>query len=575
MERAGGLVAHARMLALVLVAYAAGIAVFHPFANVVYGGDDWAYAWSVKHLVETGELRASSWVTAAAVPQTLWGSLFVAAFGASPRTFNVATLVASLFGLALLYGLCLRSRLAPKSAALLTAFVAVTPHYSAYANSFMSDMYYAVLLIAALFFFAASLERKSLMLAALGGSFAACAFLNRQIGVAIPLAFGAALALGFARRRASFGFTVALLASAVALPVLILALYRIEPDWFGGRTIAQEWNFSRLGRRLGEVTLTLANVHSTLLYVAVLTLPFSFVWLYAARAAALAVFERRRVLTLVLTGASLAVTLLRLVSGDSLRVRGEFLQAGAYGAAPLEFEGTIWRVLCCAASVTAPFLLVALAERVLSLWRNAANELELALFLAFCFAFHVFLTSTFVTYFNNYFLPLLPLAALLVALSLEPGAGFSRVVAPVAFALAVLGAGVVNDAHFRKIEAGERIARELEAGGVDGQLIFCNPSSWAFRYYEAAEADLHEHRKRGPLELFRHVRDRSSFWIASPAVKPGERRWRKERTHEYSTLLGTSVLNVWRRNAATPDEKRDENRRDERRRDERRRDERR
>ena len=38
--------------------------------------DDWVYAWSVRHLVDTGSVRLSDWAVTSIVFQILWARLF-------------------------------------------------------------------------------------------------------------------------------------------------------------------------------------------------------------------------------------------------------------------------------------------------------------------------------------------------------------------------------------------------------------------------------------------------------------------------------------------------------------------
>jgi hypothetical protein len=46
-----------------------------PLANLPFH-DDWTYAWSVEHLLNTGELRILDWSVHYPFTQILWGTLF-------------------------------------------------------------------------------------------------------------------------------------------------------------------------------------------------------------------------------------------------------------------------------------------------------------------------------------------------------------------------------------------------------------------------------------------------------------------------------------------------------------------
>ena len=67
--------------------------------------DDWTYAWSVEHLLRTGELKILDWSVSLNVAQVLWGTLFCAPFGFSFTVLRLSTWVASLLALVGLYTL--------------------------------------------------------------------------------------------------------------------------------------------------------------------------------------------------------------------------------------------------------------------------------------------------------------------------------------------------------------------------------------------------------------------------------------------------------------------------------------
>src|SRR5262245_2719136 len=61
--------------------------------------DDWAYAWSVEHLLQTGEFRILDWSVSLDAAHVLWGALFCAPFGFSFTALRLSTWVLSLLGL--------------------------------------------------------------------------------------------------------------------------------------------------------------------------------------------------------------------------------------------------------------------------------------------------------------------------------------------------------------------------------------------------------------------------------------------------------------------------------------------
>ena len=67
--------------------------------------DDWTYAWSVEHFLQTGALRMLEWSAHYPLAQILWGALFSQLFGFSFVVLRIATLVLAWAGLLAWYGM--------------------------------------------------------------------------------------------------------------------------------------------------------------------------------------------------------------------------------------------------------------------------------------------------------------------------------------------------------------------------------------------------------------------------------------------------------------------------------------
>ncbi|MFI5382563.1 MAG: hypothetical protein ACHRHE_25010, partial [Tepidisphaerales bacterium] len=76
---------------------AAGWLLVGPRANVPVI-DDWVYAWSVQHLVDTGHLQILDISAFYPLAQVLWGALFVRVAGFSFEVLRLSTLVLSALG---------------------------------------------------------------------------------------------------------------------------------------------------------------------------------------------------------------------------------------------------------------------------------------------------------------------------------------------------------------------------------------------------------------------------------------------------------------------------------------------
>lgn len=180
--------------------YALCALVLRPFDNLPFI-DDWTYAWSVEHLLKTGELRLSDRSVHYLFTQILWGALFCVPFGFSFSTLRLSTVVLSWLGALAFYGI-LRDLGRPRSESLIATFLLlVNPVFFILTFSYMTDIPFVSLANITFFFLLRGLthERKSQLW--LGSLFAVFAFFIRQLAVAIPTAVLSYLLLTFCRKR--------------------------------------------------------------------------------------------------------------------------------------------------------------------------------------------------------------------------------------------------------------------------------------------------------------------------------------------------------------------------------------
>ena len=176
--------------------------------------DDWVYALSVRSLLEEGVLWIRPWTSASLAAQVAWGALFSLPAGFSFTALRISTLALGLAGVLGTYGL-LRAMGADRRGAFWGGLVvALNPVYLSLAFTFMTDVPFFALGVLSLGCYVRALRRDRLRDHLLGAAFAVLAVLVRQLGLAIPLAFGAAYLFAHGLRRR----TVVL----AALPVLIV-----------------------------------------------------------------------------------------------------------------------------------------------------------------------------------------------------------------------------------------------------------------------------------------------------------------------------------------------------------------
>ena len=180
-------------LFVIALLWCVGTVIVNPVGNFPII-DDELFQPSVKYLLETGHYRPPE-STMPFFTNLLWGALFGLPAGASFTALRISTLCASLLGLFGLYTL-VRDLGQPRWIRwVVTLTLAVNPAFYALSHSFMTDLLFAAICIWAAVFFARSLKSGSDFEIVLGTLLALAATLSRQIGLAIPLAFGISLLL--------------------------------------------------------------------------------------------------------------------------------------------------------------------------------------------------------------------------------------------------------------------------------------------------------------------------------------------------------------------------------------------
>ncbi|NNN06780.1 MAG: hypothetical protein HKL90_12850 [Elusimicrobia bacterium] len=169
-----------------------------PVGSDVPIGDDWAYASSVRGLLETGRLRMSQFAGPAAVVHVLWGALFCLPAGFSLSALRLSTLAAAALALVAFERLLAELGYSPAQRLLGAALLAFNPLFFVLSLSFYTDiLFLALFLLSALAVLKGLSGSRGWLWAA-----AACSVLSvltRQIGVAPALA--GALMLVVARRQ--------------------------------------------------------------------------------------------------------------------------------------------------------------------------------------------------------------------------------------------------------------------------------------------------------------------------------------------------------------------------------------
>lgn len=147
--------------------------------------DDWAYAKSVRHFLETGNFQLPGWAVANLLPQVLWGALFCLPFGFSFTALRFSTLTLGLIGVIATYGLLKEISFNYKIALVGALILAINPLYFGLANTFMTDVPHFAVTILSLYFFCRGIKENSLFIIFVAVFFAIVSLLIRQVTAAL------------------------------------------------------------------------------------------------------------------------------------------------------------------------------------------------------------------------------------------------------------------------------------------------------------------------------------------------------------------------------------------------------
>ena len=149
--------------------------------------DDWTYAWSVKHVLETCELRVLDWSAHYPFTQIIWGALFSHFLGFSFFTLRVSTLVLCWLGLIAFFLTLRKLSISPLFSTLGTLAFFFNPVMFVLSNTFMTDVPFVSLMNVAILWYVLWVRNRSSLYLGLGGVFAIACFLTRQIGAGLAL----------------------------------------------------------------------------------------------------------------------------------------------------------------------------------------------------------------------------------------------------------------------------------------------------------------------------------------------------------------------------------------------------
>lgn len=165
-----------------------------PSANVPII-DDWTYAWSVDHLLDTGQLRILPISAVYPLTQVLWGALFTLPGGFSFTALRISTLVLACAGVLAFYGTLIELGIERRRALIGTFCVACNPVNLLLANTFMTDVPLVSVSSLATLAYVRGITRRSAVSLWLAAGLSVAAVLIRQVAIVVPFAAAGACLL--------------------------------------------------------------------------------------------------------------------------------------------------------------------------------------------------------------------------------------------------------------------------------------------------------------------------------------------------------------------------------------------
>jgi hypothetical protein len=527
-------------LLVVLLLFLAATAAVNPFRETPIE-DDWAYAETVKHFLETGQYGLNGWLSANIAFQTLWGALFCLPAGFSFSALRISTVVLAVIGLAAFRALAIEHRIGRAAANLLTFCIATSPLFFKMSLTFMSDVPFVATMTVGLLLYTRALRGgtwPAWIAASLAG---AAAILTRQFGVALLGALAVAWLADGRRFRRLGRYAV-----GAALPV-VATLWQLDQGWnHSNWAAAHNLNRQRIFLR---GTGFLKNVPWRPLvvieYLAWFLMPL-------ALAAALALWgdwRKQKLPTGLELQASPRRLPLELLGWTGLFVGGVFYGSRFIGSPALmpilswNFEilyllGTKVRVLATAIAVVGAVLFAHFLVRRYGLESRRPRELH-EWFLDAATAFSLLLVLIFFLLGDEYLLIFLPFAAIAIGRQVESVLqARSRTIFVVCLALLV-GAAVWTREGLCRNQAIWTLAERLHATGVPTDKIFAG-WEWAGYYHfedytrtspPTATTTFADFFERWIAER----RARAEFLIVHDPYPPAGERWQTvDRYHFFS-----------------------------------------
>lgn len=388
--------------------------------------DDWAYAESVKHLLETGNFQLPGWAVANLLPQVLWGALFCLPWGFSFTALRFSTLILGLIGVIATYKL-LQEIIDNRQIALIGAFIlAVNPLYFGLSHTFMTDVPHYAVTILSLYFFWRGINQNSRRAIIAAVFFAIISLLIRQVTAA--LFFGYAVAY-VVKNKAKLSSLITAAILFVCLPVGIQSIFAriFWPQDFGHYGAKEEEFVSQISSTNIETIINFFYFAlSAFLYLGCFLFPFLVV-AFVVKIKKTTSLTQKTILTGSLLFLSVIIGLRLFSEKQRMPLAGNILID--WGLGPLTLRDTLlsqngaipnyleifWLIITIFATIGAALLLIFTCFSAVQLFSDRQTlEKKSLILLNNSTAFIYFLPLGLSFFFDRYLLLFLPLSMVMV-----------------------------------------------------------------------------------------------------------------------------------------------------------------
>ena len=473
--------------------------------------DDWAYAQSVKSLLETGKFELPGWAVANFLPQALWGALFCLPFGFSFTALRFSTLVLGWFGVITTYLLIKEVSLHQKLAFIGALLIAVNPLYFSLSNTFMTDVPHYAVTILSLYFFIIGIRKKSLPIIIIATFTAIVSFLIRQVTVALFVGYAIAYIVN---NKAKINSIITATILFFILPVGVQKIFShiFWPKSYGDYGYKEQEVVSQLTYVNTEAIAKFAYFAlCTFLYLGVFILPLALIGFYIKLKTANRFTRNLLISFLLFIITTIGIWL--VLENEKMPIKGNIINN--WGLGPLTLRSTIlssstipnylevfWSIVTICAAIGAGLLLLFLALSIVEfLFSKIDNtDIKSIMLLNNSTAFVYFIPIGLGYFFDRYLLLLLPLSIIMVLTSIANIDNFQvNKVNSALFSIALIGIFTIGVTHdylswnrIRWQALNNLMQQEISLNRIDGGLEF---NGWYlydpnYSVYHARKANL-------------------------------------------------------------------------------------